>query len=434
MSEPIISVENLSKRYVLGRQRSGDGLRHALEGAMRNPLGWLKRKNGERKAKSEEIWALKDVSFEVKQGEVVGIVGRNGAGKSTLLKILSRITEPTEGRVRLRGRVASLLEVGTGCHQELTGRENIFLNGAILGMTKVEIRRRFDEIVAFSEIEKFLDTPVKRYSSGMYVRLAFAVAAHLEPEILLVDEVLAVGDLSFQKKCLGKMGEVARGGRTVLFVSHNMGAVRTLCQRGILIEDGKIRADGDAESVVEAYFAGLSRGFGRQQTEGYGLVIQKIVLKNDNGQETRQFRPGEDLLVEIAFDAQKRIEKPYFVIVIQSSKGNCFTANMLLDGHRPKALEGEGLIACRFKSMPLLPQRYTVRVAIKTNDGKDSVIDYEDVGSFSIMANLEDYGYKGEFRTRVSEATSVVIPYEWHLPDGTVASVALGGPVAASPI
>ncbi len=434
MSEPIISVENLSKRYVLGRQRSGDGLRHALEGAMRNPLGWLKRKNGERKAKSEEIWALKDVSFEVKQGEVVGIVGRNGAGKSTLLKILSRITEPTEGRVRLRGRVASLLEVGTGFHQELTGRENIFLNGAILGMTKVEIRRRFDEIVAFSEIEKFLDTPVKRYSSGMYVRLAFAVAAHLEPEILLVDEVLAVGDLSFQKKCLGKMGEVARGGRTVLFVSHNMGAVRTLCQRGILIEDGKIRADGDAESVVEAYFAGLSRGFGRQQTEGYGLVIQKIVLKNDNGQETRQFRPGEDLLVEIAFDAQKRIEKPYFVIVIQSSKGNCFTANMLLDGHRPKALEGEGLIACRFKSMPLLPQRYTVRVAIKTNDGKDSVIDYEDVGSFSITANLEDYGYKGEFRTRVSEATSVVIPYEWHLPDGTVASVALGGPVAASPI
>src|SRR6266516_2598450 len=235
MSEPIISVENLSKRYVLGRQRSGDGLRHALEGAMRNPLGWLKRKNGERKAKSEEIWALKDVSFEVKQGEVVGIVGRNGAGKSTLLKILSRITEPTEGRVRLRGRVASLLEVGTGFHQELTGRENIFLNGAILGMTKVEIRRRFDEIVAFSEIEKFLDTPVKRYSSGMYVRLAFAVAAHLEPEILLVDEVLAVGDAAFQKKCLGKMDDVARGGRTVLFVSHNMQAIAQLTERCILL-------------------------------------------------------------------------------------------------------------------------------------------------------------------------------------------------------
>ncbi len=228
MNHPIISVENLSKRYLLGHQRSGDGLRHAVESAVRNPLGWVRRKSGELRAKSEEIWALKDVSFGVKQGEVVGIIGRNGAGKSTLLKILSRITEPTEGRVQLRGRVASLLEVGTGFHLELTGRENIFLNGAILGMTRAEIRRRFDEIVAFSEIAKFLDMPVKRYSSGMYVRLAFAVAAHLEPEILLVDEVLAVGDLSFQKKCLGKMGEVARGGRTVLFVSHNMDAVRTV--------------------------------------------------------------------------------------------------------------------------------------------------------------------------------------------------------------
>src|SRR5207244_2359319 len=295
--------------------------------------------------------------FEIHEGEVLGIVGRNGAGKTTLLKVLARVTKPTEGHAEVVGRMGSLLEVGTGFHPELTGRENIYLSGAILGMSKREINRKFDEIVAFAEVEQFIDTPLKHYSSGMQMRLAFAVAAHLEPEILLVDEVLAVGDLSFQKKCLGKMGEVARGGRTVLFVSHNMGAVRTLCQRGILIEDGKIRADGDAESVVEAYFAGLSRGFGRQQTEGYGLVIQKIVLKNDNGQETRQFRPGEDLLVEIAFDAQKRIEKPYFVIVIQSSKGNCFTANMLLDGHRPKALEGEGLIACRFKSMPLLPQR-----------------------------------------------------------------------------
>src|SRR5437867_7942050 len=213
MSETIISVENLSKRDVLGRQRSGDGLRHALEGAVRKRLGWLKRKNGERRAKSEEIWALKDVSFEVKQGEVVGIVGRNGAGKSTLLKILSRITEPTEGRVRLRGRVASLLEVGTGFHQELTGRENIFLNGAVLGMRREEVKKQFDDIVAFAEVERFLDPPVKRYSSGMYVRLAFAVAAHLEPEILLVDEVLAVGDSQFQSKCLGKMSEIVLGGR-----------------------------------------------------------------------------------------------------------------------------------------------------------------------------------------------------------------------------
>ncbi len=432
MSAPIISVENLSKRYVLGRQRSGDGLRHALENLVRNPWGWLKRKGGELRAKNEEeLWALKDVSFEVQQGEVVGIIGRNGAGKSTLLKILSRITEPTKGCVRLRGRVASLLEVGTGFHQELTGRENIFLNGAILGMTRVEIRRRFDEIVAFSEVEKFLDTPVKRYSSGMYVRLAFAVAAHLEPEVLLVDEVLAVGDLAFQKKCLGKMGEVARGGRTVLFVSHNMDAVRTLCQRGILFEHGGVRTDGDAESVVEAYFDDLSSGFGRQEKSGYGLAIQRIVLKNEEGQVSRQFRPGEDLIVEVAYDARKRVEKPYFQVVIQSSRGNCFAANMLLDGHRPEVLEGEGVIACRFKAMPLLPQRYSVRMAIKTSDGKDYVMNYEDVGSFSVTADLEDYGYKGDFRTRVSEATAVVIPYEWHLPDGTIAAVSLSDPVTA---
>ena len=201
----------------------------------------------------EEFWALKDVSFEVKRGEVLGIIGRNGAGKSTLLKILSRITEPTAGRVRIRGRVASLLEVGTGFHPELTGRENIFLNGAILGMTRAEIQRKFDEIVAFAEVEKFLDTPVKRYSSGMYVRLAFAVAAHLEPEILVVDEVLAVGDAEFQKKCLGKMGEVAEGGRTVLFVSHNMPAVSALCSRAVLLVGGKLHSHGDVAKVIASY-------------------------------------------------------------------------------------------------------------------------------------------------------------------------------------
>ena len=205
------------------------------------------------RATTEDFWALKDVNFEVKRGEVVGIIGRNGAGKSTLLKILSRITEPTSGRITLEGRVASLLEVGTGFHPELTGRENIFLNGAILGMSRVEIKAKFDDIVAFAEIERFLDTPVKRYSSGMYVRLAFAVAAHLEPEILIVDEVLAVGDAEFQKKCLGKMHDVAKGGRTVLFVSHNMGAIRNLCGRGIWIVKGEKQFEGTAEKTVEAY-------------------------------------------------------------------------------------------------------------------------------------------------------------------------------------
>src|SRR3954468_6940179 len=257
----VISVENLSKRYVIGHQRDAqDGLRHALEEAFRNPYRWVMERKGKLQASREEFWALRDVSFEVEQGDVVGIIGRNGAGKSTLLKILSRITEPTTGRIRIGGRVASLLEVGTGFHQELTGRENIFLNGAILGMGRLEIKRKFDEIIAFAEIEKFLDTPVKRYSSGMYVRLAFAVAAHLEPEILIVDEVLAVGDAEFQKRCLGRRGEVAQEGRTVLFVSHNMQAVRRLCRTGILLEQGQIVAEGDAQSVVRRYLASSQSG------------------------------------------------------------------------------------------------------------------------------------------------------------------------------
>jgi len=252
MSSPIITVENLGKRYFIGHQRaSRDGLRHAIEETIRHPLSWVRRRNPDQ----EEVWALNEVSFNVKRGDVVGIIGPNGAGKSTLLKILSRITEPTCGRIHIRGRVASLLEVGTGFHQELTGRENIFLNGAILGMSKEEIKRKFDEIVDFSEVEKFLDTPVKRYSSGMYVRLAFAVAAHLEPEVLIVDEVLAVGDAEFQKKCLGKMHEMATGGRTVLFVSHNMQAISLLCNRGLLLRNGSIAYYGDAREAVQHYLS-----------------------------------------------------------------------------------------------------------------------------------------------------------------------------------
>jgi lipopolysaccharide transport system ATP-binding protein len=255
VSDSIITVENLSKLYYLGQNlRDGRGFRHVIEDTLRNPWQWLKNQSKNLGASQNEFWALKEVGFEIKKGEVVGIIGRNGAGKSTLLKILSRITEPTTGRISIKGRVASLLEVGTGFHVELTGRENIFLNGAILGMSKAEITRKFDEIVAFSEIEKFLDTPVKRYSSGMYVRLAFAVAAHLEPEILIVDEVLAVGDAVFQKKCLGKMQEVSRSeGRTVIFVSHNVAAVTQLTTRGIVLDKGRVSFNGPTEQAVEHY-------------------------------------------------------------------------------------------------------------------------------------------------------------------------------------
>jgi lipopolysaccharide transport system ATP-binding protein len=273
MSDIVIKAENLGKKYIIGHQAE-KGRYIALRDVMAHGVRtlWNKTKDlAKGKAiiqgdKTEEVWALKDVSFEIPRGESVGIIGDNGAGKSTLLKILSRITEPSAGRVTIKGRVASLLEVGTGFHQEMTGRENIILNGAILGMTRAEVKRKFDEIVDFAEIEKFLDTPVKRYSSGMYVRLAFAVAAHLEPEILLVDEVLAVGDAAFQKKCLGKMGDVAKKGRTVLFVSHNMNAVEQLCRAGLLLDRGRVKLfSRDVKHMVREYL--LGPGTNRQSSE-----------------------------------------------------------------------------------------------------------------------------------------------------------------------
>jgi lipopolysaccharide transport system ATP-binding protein len=428
MSSPVITVENLGKRYMIGRQRSKkDGLRHAIEDAIRTPFAWLRSERKSQKLPDKDFWALKDVSFQIKQGETVGIIGRNGAGKSTLFKILSRITVPTEGRIRLNGRVASLLEVGTGFHQELTGRENIFLNGAILGMTHAEIVRKFDEIVEFSEIANFLDTPVKRYSSGMYVRLAFAVAAHLEPEILIVDEVLAVGDAAFQKKCLGKMGSFAQSGKTVLFVSHNMEAVGSLCQRALWLKDGRLHDDGNADDVIEAYFSSLANESSFSSTNpDYGLSIQKVRLKNGRGDEASQFHPGEDLVVEISYDAQKRVEKPYITVGVTGINGPCFIANMLLDGHRPETLDGTGRIACKFRAIPLLPQNYIIKMSIRTKNGNDMIFNYQDVARFNVVGDLTKYGYKGEFLSRASHYTPVIVPYEWCLPDGTTALVSLG--------
>jgi lipopolysaccharide transport system ATP-binding protein len=430
MSDTAITIENLGKRYTISHQRAnGDGMRHVIEGAIRAPLTWL-RSHRQKKQQQVDFWALKDVSCQIKQGEVVGIIGRNGAGKSTLLKILSRITVPTEGRIRIDGRIASLLEVGTGFHQELTGRENIFLNGAILGMSRAEINRKFDEIVEFSEIEEFLDTPVKRYSSGMYVRLAFAVAAHLEPEILIIDEVLAVGDAAFQKKCLGKMGSFAESGRTVLFVSHNMEAVRSLCQRGIWMKDGRLHRDGRADEIIEAYFNDISNesSFSCSNPD-YGLIIQKIVLKNELGKESSQFRPGDDLVVEISYDAQKRIGRPVFAVGILGINGSCFTSNMLLDGHTPEFLEGTGKISCTFRSIPLLPQSYTVKMSIRTENVTDLIITYREVAHFSVIGDLAEYGYKGQFLTWARSSTPVVVPYEWRLPDGATVAVSLSRPV-----
>jgi lipopolysaccharide transport system ATP-binding protein len=323
VSNAIVTFEKLSKRYVISHQADRDpGLRHVVERAIRSPWRWLRRESNPSRTQ-ESFWALRNIDLEIEQGEVLGIIGRNGAGKSTLLKILSRITEPTEGRIRLRGRTASLLEVGTGFHPELTGRENIFMNGAVLGMTRVEIRRKFDEIVSFGEIEQFLDTPVKRYSSGMYVRLAFAVAAHLEPEILVVDEVLAVGDASFQRKCLDKMDDAGRHGRTVLFVSHNMQAVTRLSSRCVLLERGELKLDGPPHRVASAYLsAGVATSAVREWSDpssapGDGVVrLRAVRVRSEEGDliDVVDIRRGVGIELEYEVLEEGYILHPHFVV------------------------------------------------------------------------------------------------------------------------
>jgi lipopolysaccharide transport system ATP-binding protein len=310
MSDNVVQVEKLSKRYLLTHRPDPGGGFHryqrfsdVLIQAARAPFRRQPKPDAPDAAR-EEFWALQDVSFAIGRGEVVGVIGRNGAGKSTLLKILSRITEPTRGRVEIDGRVASLLEVGTGFHPELTGRENIFLNGAILGMTRGEIKKKFDEIVAFAEVEKFLDTTVKHYSSGMYVRLAFAVAAHLEPEILIVDEVLAVGDAEFQRKCLGKMQEVSKGGRTVLFVSHNMAAVSTLTTRSLVLNSGRLIFNGKTAEAIEHYIQLGNRADATAEALGRGThtVITGARLLDPSGKPSRHYTPGQPLRLEVTFE------------------------------------------------------------------------------------------------------------------------------------
>jgi lipopolysaccharide transport system ATP-binding protein len=300
MPEPMIRVSHLSKKYRIGATRvQYQTLRDSLVNTAKRLVMPFNKPS--RLAESDTIWALDDVSFEIQPGEAVGVIGRNGAGKSTLLKLLSHITSPTHGRIELAGRVGSLLEVGTGFHNELTGRENIYLNGAILGMRRSEIQRKFDEIVAFAEIEKFLDTPVKHYSSGMYMRLAFAVAAHLEPEILLVDEVLAVGDAAFQRKCLGKMGDVTHQGRTVLFVSHNMAAISKLCQSCILLNRGKVASIDPPAVAVKKYFEAISEDITQwhERTGSGRVVVEKINLLDDNGDKTTQMAMGQSMTIEV---------------------------------------------------------------------------------------------------------------------------------------
>jgi lipopolysaccharide transport system ATP-binding protein len=389
MPDLAIRVENLSKQYTIaaGRIRH-DTLRDQLAHGLRSLFnlnghrsavpGLRSTVSGQRSPLGDTFWALKDVSFEMKQGEALGIIGRNGAGKSTLLKILSRITVPTSGRAELHGRVGSLLEVGTGFDWELTGRENIYLSGATLGMRKVEIDRKFDEIVEFSGVERFIDTPVKRYSSGMFVRLAFAVAAHLEPEILIVDEVLAVGDAAFQKKCLGKMGEVTQYGRTVLFVSHNLGAVSQICASSIILEDGRLFAQGPSKKMVTEYLALSSVStiedveFERS-SEGNGdgrLRLVEAYLEDASGIRTSMPIAGEPVNIVLEFESCEDLSLVQFGLTIFNQQGIAVThCNVDADGKRFRVPKGEGRVVCHIPKLPLPRNRYKIAVAVHDETG-----------------------------------------------------------------
>jgi ABC-type polysaccharide/polyol phosphate transport system ATPase subunit len=373
-----IAVENLSKKYIIGHQTREryTSLRDVLANGAKRVAHKLIHPfaASENCPTYEEFWALKDITFDIKQGDRVGIIGRNGAGKSTLLKILSRITEPTSGRIKIRGRVSSLLEVGTGFHPELTGRENIFLNGAILGMGKAEIVTKFDEIVAFAEVEKFLDTPVKRYSSGMYVRLAFAVAAHLEPEILVIDEVLAVGDAQFQKKCIDRMDEVSREGKTVLFVSHNFPAVQRLCNRGILIESGTVKSQGEVSAVLSEYMHAASLG-----EEAANVNVRpgeaRFVdwrLRNTSSEMMHSCYSRDECTVEFRLVVRRNVVGASMGFAIWSSEGVLVLAVSSLDndGKYHDLYEGTYRAMLRVK-LPIKADTYQLEARLNEDRGRE---------------------------------------------------------------
>jgi lipopolysaccharide transport system ATP-binding protein len=387
MSSTVIRAEGLGKQYRVGERERYLALRDILMRVVRSPLNFF------RPARSELMWALRDVSFQVEHGEVIGIIGRNGAGKTTLLKILSRVTRPTVGFAEVRGRMGSLLEVGTGFHPELTGRENMYLSGAILGMSKQEIRRKFDTIVAFAGVDRFIDTPLKHYSTGMQMRLAFAVAAHLESDILFVDEVLAVGDLSFQKKCLAKMGEVAHAGRTIVFVSHNLSAINTLCPRSILMERGRVVLDGNTSDVLTAYHAGASgiEDAGTDLTNrirtGTGRAFfRSIALQplGPDGESIPVFRPGGDLLIDTEIESRGELRNSYVAAIIYDAGGY-----RLVDINTAKKAEFVSLRAgerarIRFviRELLLKPGTYVIGLWL----GRDSI---EEVDNLAYAATLE---------------------------------------------
>jgi lipopolysaccharide transport system ATP-binding protein len=424
MSDIAIRVENLSKRYRIGlREEMHDTLVGATLDFARRPGKNLQRlrrltrfRQGDEDAE-DIIWALREVSFEVARGEVVGVIGRNGAGKTTLLKILSRITHPTGGRVALRGRVSSLLEVGTGFHAELTGRENIYLNGTILGMRKAEIDHKFDQIVDFSGVEKFIDTPVKRYSSGMRVRLAFSVAAHLEPEILLVDEVLAVGDVAFQRKCLGKMDEVARGGRAVLFVSHNMAAVQSLCSRSILLIDGRIECDAGVDEAIAVYLSSVEQTdaecslASRQDRQGKGpLKFTSIAFRDAEGKELESVMTGQTVDVIIDYETSSEID-PHWLNVSIGFRDHLgrflFNCPSQVFSAFDRKIAPKGSLVCTIPRFPLLQGKYYFNLFAAVNQDISDWI--REAGTLQVIAG----DFYGTGKLPPSSHQGVLVGFTW---------------------
>jgi lipopolysaccharide transport system ATP-binding protein len=423
MSESIISVRKLSKAYSLGKRGDkSDGLRHLLESAVRRPLGMLRGVLSDAGSKKSLFWALKDLDLEIERGGMVGIIGRNGAGKSTLLKLLSRITEPTSGSIRLRGRVASLLEVGTGFHPELTGRENIFLNGAILGMSRREIKNRFDEIVDFSEVEKFLDTPVKRYSSGMYVRLAFAVAAHLEPEILIIDEVLAVGDADFQKKCVGKMEDASsREGRTVILVSHQLPLIQNLCTRCVLMDKGKIIADGPTTDVIGSY---MSHGASlvkvalnkREDRAGNGRVkVVAIAMRDADGNIIREAIAGSEVRLCVEYETRDgmTLDNCVFCLEILKEARSYIALSTALVNRKKLVVAGHGRVDFNVIKWPLMEGKYHINTYI----GNNGVMEDYLVDAVSIDVIDGDFHGSGKMRHE-GWRDMVLVDHSWQQLEG----------------
>ncbi len=409
--QPLIKIENVSKAYRLGQIGTGtfnEDLRIWWSKVRHKPHPLLRLDHEDHRYRTDEtIWALKDINLQVEEGEALGIIGRNGAGKSTLLKVLSRVTAPTSGEIKVKGNIASLLEVGTGFHPDLTGEENIYLNGAIMGMSRKEVRRKFDEIVDFAGVEQYIDTPVKRYSSGMYVRLAFAVAAHLDPEILLVDEVLAVGDAEFQKKCLGKMGRVSKEGRTVLFVSHNMAAIETLCPRCILINSGSIVKSGPTNEVVNDYLF-------MHKTEGkvFSGIIKQIVSLDENSRPASVLKAGQPIRLQIHMDlGEQDVKTPLIIVGFNNTLGQrIFTVGTDYSTSRLPALEGKVAIECRIPSEALMPGEYTLKMILARNMAEplDTV---EDAAALSIEAT--DFFGTGKLPT--STQGVVMVQSDWEI-------------------